>query len=224
MKSLAARRKDEDRRHRVVLAVINALNTTGPLSLSRARNARLEAVARRGTGIGAKNQWTLLLLEGDPSRFIHNARMPRSTFIALVRELQAVQLPKSRVLSPQSQVLLFLRWIGYLTSNEELQERFQVSGNTVSTTQYNVLHVLLLAHRRIRGSLSGQRAPSQEQSECNDMNAVLVRRRQCSKAGEPSCGRWPCEARHSASRGSRVQCEVRVQSMQRQPGAGSARR
>ena len=73
------------------------------------------------------------LLTSNPRRIHEVLRMPKDTFLELGNWLgQNAGLANSRKMSVEQQLAMFLAIVGHRCSNREVQERFQVSGYTVT--------------------------------------------------------------------------------------------
>jgi DNA-binding transcriptional ArsR family regulator len=90
------------------------------------------------------NEWVKSLLEGDESRFIAQARMPKKVFVLFCRLFrERGLLADTKRLNVEAKFMILLRLAGHVVSVREIAERFQVSLNTVSVTISQVLEALL---------------------------------------------------------------------------------
>jgi len=73
------------------------------------------------------------LLTSKERRIHEGLRMPKNTFLELGNWLgQNAGQVESRKMSVEQQLAMFLAIVGHRCSNREVQERFQVSGYTVT--------------------------------------------------------------------------------------------
>ena len=73
------------------------------------------------------------VLQGNPRRCQAIFRLPASTIYFLCEELLAIEIePASKLVSIEEQLCIFLYIVGHKNSNNEAQDRFQHSGETIS--------------------------------------------------------------------------------------------
>ncbi|KAF7340828.1 putative nuclease HARBI1-like protein [Mycena sanguinolenta] len=85
------------------------------------------------TSILSGSLWIDEILLGHPDRCHRELGMSAALFLLLLAELVATgDLADSRFVSAQEQVAIFVYWLVHGSSQRELQERFQRSGDTIS--------------------------------------------------------------------------------------------
>ncbi|KAF7370409.1 putative nuclease HARBI1-like protein [Mycena sanguinolenta] len=85
------------------------------------------------TSILSGSLWIDEILLGHPDRCHRELGMSTALFLLLLAELVATgDLADSRFVSAQEQVAIFVYWLVHGSSQRELQERFQRSGDTIS--------------------------------------------------------------------------------------------
>ena len=85
-------------------------------------------------------------MEGHPTIFFEETRMPRSTFRRLVRSIQLnhrLIRRRNTSMSIEEMLIIFLWIVGHNSSNRDAQTRFQHSGRTISKTFKWILYALL---------------------------------------------------------------------------------
>ena len=92
--------------------------------------------------------YTYAILQGHPRRTIDVFRVTTSTFIFICDKLLTIQIePVSKLLPFEEQVAIFLYIIGHNSSNQQAQDRFQHSGQTISkSVNFSMLHFCSVAN------------------------------------------------------------------------------
>ncbi|CAL5361456.1 unnamed protein product [Camellia sinensis] len=86
------------------------------------------------------HQWMLELQHGNATRIYENFRMGRDVFYQLCNLLETnYELQSGKKVGVQQQVAIFVFIVGQHANNRNAQERFQLSGETISKYFHSVL-------------------------------------------------------------------------------------
>ncbi|CAL5327299.1 unnamed protein product [Camellia sinensis] len=86
------------------------------------------------------HQWMLELQHGNATRIYEKFRMDRDVFYQLCNLLETnYELQSGEKVEVQQQVAIFLFIVGQHANNRNAQERFQLSGETISKYFHSVL-------------------------------------------------------------------------------------
>jgi hypothetical protein len=92
--------------------------------------------------------YTYAILQGNPRRTIDVFQVTTSTFLFICNKLLTIQIePVSKLLPFEEQVEIFLYIIGHNSSNQQAQDWFQHSGQTIcKSVNFSMLHFCLVAN------------------------------------------------------------------------------
>jgi len=101
------------------------------LDLVAAKNPAIVPKERVRTSVLTGRMYMQELLNGHPRRFKEIMCMELPTFLAICQDLQEVELKETLNVSVEEQLTMFLSVVSHGWSNQDVQERFQHSGETV---------------------------------------------------------------------------------------------
>jgi hypothetical protein len=92
--------------------------------------------------------YTYAILQGNPWRTIDIFQVTIPTFLFICNELLNIQMePVLKLLPFEEQVAIFLYIIGHNSSNQQAQDWFQHSGQTISkSVNFSMLHFCSVAY------------------------------------------------------------------------------
>ena len=114
-------------------------------TISDCLSPRPERVRRHDSRLQGED-WVRELLNGHPTVFFEQTRMPRLTFCRLQRWIELnhrLTRRRKTSMSIEEMLIMFLWMVGHNASNRDAQSRFQHSGRTISKTFKRVLNALL---------------------------------------------------------------------------------